>query len=35
MRQALTELSIDDRELLISGTHSDCWDSLFGGDEEE
>lgn len=35
IQDVFPELSIDDRELLISGTHSDCWDTLFGGDEEE
>lgn len=30
-------LSVDDRELLISGTCSKCWDEIFAdmGDEEE
>jgi hypothetical protein len=25
-------MSPDERELLISGTHSHCWDTLFGAD---
>lgn len=28
VQDAFPELSADERELLISGTHSDCWDSL-------
>jgi hypothetical protein len=28
IQEALPELSADDRELLISGTHPLCWDDL-------
>ena len=27
--------SLEDRELLISGTHPNCWDELFGEDDED
>lgn len=30
IQNALPEWSADDRELLISGTHSTCWDKMFG-----
>lgn len=30
VQDALPELSASDREILISGTHSDCWDRLWG-----
>ncbi len=26
-------LSKDEREILISGTHSECWNKMFGDDE--
>ena len=25
----------DEREVLISGTGAECWDTLFGGDDED
>lgn len=28
-----SDLSADDRELLLSGTHGPCWDRMFGGDD--
>jgi len=28
-------LSIDDRELIISGTHPECWQAIFGKDEDK
>lgn len=28
-------LSADDRELILSGTHSECWDKMFGPESEE
>ena len=34
IQTAFTEMNQDDRELLISGTHPACWDSIFGGEEE-
>lgn len=33
IQQAFPELPVDQREMLISGTHPACWDELFGGDE--
>lgn len=27
-------MSPGEREMLITGTHPDCWDTLFGGEEE-
>ena len=29
------EMSADDRELLITGIHPNCWDWIFAEDEEE
>ena len=29
------EMSIDNRELLITGTHPACWDEMFSDDDEE
>ena len=31
---AFPYLSADEREMLISGICPDCWDGMFGGDEE-
>ena len=28
------DMPIDQREFLITGTHPECWDSIFGEDEE-
>ena len=33
IQDAFPYLSADQRELLISGTHPECWDGLFGSDE--
>lgn len=33
IQDAFPQLSADERELLISGTHPDCWDELTGADE--
>jgi hypothetical protein len=30
MQDKLSEVSLDVREQLISGTHPACWDSIFG-----
>ena len=30
---ALPETSPEEREILITGTHPECWDELFGGEE--
>lgn len=35
VQEAFPELSSGARELLISGTHPECWDSLFADDEED
>ena len=32
IQSALPDLSVDDRELLISGTCKTCWDSMFEND---
>lgn len=28
-------LNADEREVLISGTGAECWNTLFGGDDED
>ena len=33
IQEALPELSSDERELLMTGTHSDCWEAAYGIDE--
>lgn len=33
VQKAFPNLSPEDRELLISGTHPACWDQLFGKEE--
>jgi hypothetical protein len=30
---AFPDTTPDERELLLTGTHPKCWDSMFGGDE--
>jgi hypothetical protein len=35
IQYALPDLTADEREMLISGTHPDCFDSLFSDDEDE
>lgn len=35
IQDVMPKLSVADRELLMSGTHDDCFDSLFPPDEEE
>jgi hypothetical protein len=34
VQDIFTHLSIDERELLISGTHPECWNEVFGEDDE-
>ena len=29
------DMSADDREMLISGTHPACWTELFGGEDDD
>jgi len=33
--QAFPTLSLDQRELLITGTHPQCWDALFADEDDE
>lgn len=33
IQNALSMLSVDDRELLISGFHPECWTAVFGEEE--
>jgi hypothetical protein len=35
IQRAWPEASADTREMVISGTHPDCWEQLAGGEEEE
>ena len=35
VQNALPELSVDDREMLISGTCETCWDELFKIEDED
>ena len=35
MQDIFPDLSIGDRELLISGTCNTCWQKLFGSEDEE
>lgn len=32
--KALAELTADEREVLISGTHIECWDAMMGEEED-
>lgn len=34
VQNAFPNLSADERELLISGTHAQCWENMFGGEED-
>lgn len=34
VQRAFPEMPPADRELLVSGTHSECWTVLFGVDDE-
>lgn len=33
VQDAFPDLSVDDRELLVSGTHPECWNNLFPKEE--
>lgn len=33
IQEALPALDADQRELLMTGTHAHCWQTMFGGDE--
>jgi hypothetical protein len=35
IQDVLSDLTAEEREMLISGTHPDCFDSLFADDEDE
>lgn len=35
IQEALPEWSADKRELLITGTHPECWDAIFEDVDEE
>ena len=35
IQDAFPHMSIDDREIMISGTHPECWNKLFGEKEGE
>ena len=35
MQEIFPDLSIGDRELLISGTCNTCWQNLYGSEDEE
>lgn len=34
LQDALPDLDADQRELLMTGTHAHCWETMFGGDDE-
>ena len=34
IQRAFPNMSIEDREILISGTHPACWDKLFPKEED-
>lgn len=35
IQRAMPNLSEDEREMLITGIHGECWDKLFDADEED
>lgn len=35
IQDALPNLSADERELLLTGTHPECWNAMFPPDEED
>jgi hypothetical protein len=35
IQDAFPDLDLESREQLISGTHSECWDKMMKGDEDE
>ena len=34
IQDAFPDMKLEDREVLISGTHPACWDKLFAGEED-
>ena len=35
IQNAFPDMSMEDREILISGTHPACWDKLFPKEEDD
>jgi hypothetical protein len=35
VQDAFPNMSVDNRELLMTGTHPDCWDAMFGEEEDD
>jgi hypothetical protein len=35
IQDVFPDMSVNDREMLITGTHPACWDKLFPGEEED
>lgn len=35
VQEAMGRLNVDDREQFISGTHAECWNEMFGDEEDE
>jgi len=35
IQNAMPSVSAGDREMLLSGTHDECWDKMFADEEEE
>lgn len=35
VQTAFPDLTPDEREQIMTGTHPECWDAMFGDDEEE
>lgn len=33
IQDAMPSVNVDDREQIITGTHKECWDKLFGPEE--
>jgi hypothetical protein len=34
IQRAMPEMTADDREMLINGTHPACWDEMMGEEED-
>jgi hypothetical protein len=34
IQDAFPTLTVDEREMLMTGTHPDCWDSMFPEEED-
>lgn len=34
IQEAFPTLSADEREVLMTGIHPQCWDDIFGGEED-